>query len=1030
MPTQRLYCILCQKTFANDKTLATHTRKFHSETEHPLSLRNTAINVPSHLINDNFQTQARNFIHTHKNNLLIASININSIRNKFHHIEFLLNEQYLDILVINETRLTKNDDDQNFLNPFYYCHRRDRETDSGGGIMVFIKKELKIEGFHCDEDHEIIRFIFCPNYKSKIACIACYRPPNPENESSFISHLEFLSSSYESLVADVIIVGDINFDMLDRNHNKLWDLCQSFGYRNTISTGTRLNPTTKKYTLLDVILCLVLAYFLSSEVINVPFSDHSFIISAFDYKKKYNKSEKRLTRCLNKDKILLLKNRVKNVFASLPIAGICVNFQWNLIKLTLVSCLDSIAKLKHVPSKKSNNSPWIDKEYTMLAKKKDSSYRKAIALSQSKLLWEDFKFYRNKCASLFLRQKSLYFKNFISNTSLSTKKLWKKLAPYISPNKKSVLIASVILSDNLNNTDIDLASAFCNYFANVTLSFNFLDFAICLLYVTNHLIMCCPSGHLDENNRLYIRELTLDEVTKGLKALVPNSGVGEVGIESVIFSECADEIGMHITTLFNQIITTGVYPEEWKCAHITPVYKGKGPKKSLDSYRPISILSPVSKLFEKLLAEQIFYYLESNKLLHPAQYGFREKLSCELALNSLMETIRNGLDSKNDVISVFLDFSKAFDTIDHRLLINKLKFYNFDISLINLIENYLANRSIKVNANGKLSHSSALTTGVPQGSVLGPLLFIIFINDMCHLRLKSEIMLYADDTTITLIGKNPLTIINDIESDLVVLTEWLNHNKLVLNVKKSQAMCFNTNQILHKDIQKERLKLHIKCNNNIILFSSNVKLLGIEIDNKLTFEAQTKALCKKVNIKSYLLNKTLFLFTNNFRPILFKLFIQSHFDYCSTLTTHFTNKIHPTSLNLCFERSIFRILKIKISKKPILEQYAILKKFRILPLQLRLFFRLNTFIFNVFKNKNSVFFNIFNSYQSKRATRAHFITPPFLKQFKQYSFTSISCKLLNLFIYENLQIDNISSFKKYLHTNIIDLYMSSKEFWT
>ena len=152
---------------------------------------------------------------------------------------------------------------------------------------------------------------------------------------------------------------------------------------------------------------------------------------------------------------------------------------------------------------------------------------------------------------------------------------------------------------------------------------------------------------------------------------MPNSGVGEVGIESVIFSECADEIGRHITTLFNQIITTGVYPEEWKCAHITPVYKGKGPKKSLDSYRPISILSPVSKLFEKLLAEQIFYYLESNKLLHPAQYGFREKLSCELALNSLMETIRNGLDSKNDVISVFLDFSKAFDTIDHRLLINK-----------------------------------------------------------------------------------------------------------------------------------------------------------------------------------------------------------------------------------------------------------------------------------------------------------------------------------------------------------------------
>jgi hypothetical protein len=262
----------------------------------------------------------------------------------------------------------------------------------------------------------------------------------------------------------------------------------------------------------------------------------------------------------------------------------------------------------------------------------------------------------------------------------------------------------------------------------------------------------------------------------------------------------------------------------------------------LDIYRPISILSPVSKLFEQLLVVQVYAYLESENLLNAAQFAFRKNLSCELALNTLMKHVRSSLDSGKDVIALLLDYKKAYDTLDQELLIPKLPYYDFDNNLIKLIKSYLTNRTIKVKVNGKLSQSKLLNIGVPQGSVLGPLLFILFINDMCLLPIKSKLIVFADDTTLVADGPYPETIIRTLETDLIIITEWFRNNKLVLNAKKSQAICFNSNQKLDKKIQKSRSQLTINCENNKIAMVEQVKLLGIVIDNKLLFGPQTDAL--------------------------------------------------------------------------------------------------------------------------------------------------------------------------------------------
>jgi hypothetical protein len=496
-----------------------------------------------------------------------------------------------------------------------------------------------------------------------------------------------------------------------------------------------------------------------------------------------------------------------------------------------------------------------------------------------------------------------------------------------------------------------------------------------------------------KNDGLIIQRFTPNEVVAGLKSLSSTSGVGEVGIESRLFIECAEELGPVITDLYNLIISTHTFPNEWKCAHVTPIFKGKGLKTALDNYRPVSILSPISKLFETLLSQQISSFLESNKMLHPAQFGFRKKFSCELALTCMLDNWRDNLDRNNDIVAVFLDLSKAFDTVDHKLLLSKLPFYNFDPNLILLIDNYLSNRNIKVNINGTLSSSQPLLMGVPQGSVLGPLLFILFINDICFLDLHSKLCLYADDSTISSSGKTTASIITNIESDLILILDWLKHNKLIINVKKTQAMYINSNLKLRKTIQTDQSKLTINCNNTSIPFSSEVKLLGVIIDNKLSFTSQTNNICKKVNSKTHLLSKSLYLFTDQFKPTLFKLFIQSQFDYCSTLLIHHSNKSNKDRFSTCFCKSIKRILNINIFTNNCEDQYHKLHKFKILPLSFRHFFRFCTFLFNTLKNNNTEICISINNNISTSVTRQRYSELPFKKTFNKYSFTAISLKL-------------------------------------
>ena len=451
---------------------------------------------------------------------------------------------------------------------------------------------------------------------------------------------------------------------------------------------------------------------------------------------------------------------------------------------------------------------------------------------------------------------------------------------------------------------------------------------------------------------------------------------------------------------------------------ILPQFQKVVKKSDLGNYRPISILSPISKLFESLISTKIMSYLESNNMLHSSQFAYRKKISTEHAVIAMIEEWRKRLDEGFDVIAIFLDLSKAFDTVNHKILLAKLTYYNFHSNLINLIANYLTNRKIKVKVNDALSESQEIDVGVPQGSVLGPLLFIIYFNDFNFLQTKSKNFLYADDTTMSCFGHHIDLIIKNLEDDLKLVEEWLNHNRLLINWKKTEAIYFSPNAQARNLALNNNLNIDISQHKFIsfkdkkIKFVKTFKLLGFIIDNKLSFENQIVSICKKVNSITGLLAKSSYLFTDKIKPTLFKLFVMNRFEYCGVALIHLTNRSIFSRLEKCFAKSILRLIKVNIFSFTGKDEFIFLSKFNIFPLKYRMFFHFCTFLFNLCKNSNPFFIN--NFVKNISNTRRHFVENPFNTKYGQYSFITISTKVLNKFISEHVNLGNITAFKNYL----------------
>ncbi len=282
------------------------------------------------------------------------------------------------------------------------------------------------------------------------------------------------------------------------------------------------------------------------------------------------------------------------------------------------------------------------------------------------------------------------------------------------------------------------------------------------------------------------------------------------------------------------MINTGIFPDMLKIAKIIPIYK-KDDETQLTNYRPISLLPTISKIFEKVIFKQLYKFFKNNNLFYNSQYGFREGHSTEFAAIELVDKITVEMDNMNSPINIFLDLSKAFDMLNHEILISKLEYYGLHGLSIELVKSYLSNRKQYVEIEESDSDMLSLTIGVPQGSILGPLLFIIYINDIAHASKLFDFIIYADDTTLSttieMVFRNTIdqTTSDVLNKELSMINDWLKVNKLSLNVKKSKYMIFHTQK---KNVQS----LTLKIDNVVIERVAEFNFLGLTLDEHLTWK--------------------------------------------------------------------------------------------------------------------------------------------------------------------------------------------------
>ena len=365
------------------------------------------------------------------------------------------------------------------------------------------------------------------------------------------------------------------------------------------------------------------------------------------------------------------------------------------------------------------------------------------------------------------------------------------------------------------------------------------------------------------------------------------------------------ELSGLLALILNASLDQGLFPDSLKLAKVIPIFKN-GKKHEVSNYRPISLLSVFSKLYEKVMHSRILNFFNSNGCIYQRQYGFRPNHSCEHALLDAQSTIHNTLNKKQISLLLLIDFSKAFDMVDHSILLDKLYKYGIRGVAHNWFKTYLSGRNQYVTVNNIKSTINTLQHGVPQGSILGPLLFIIYINDISAIDKTIDFILYADDANILISGSTIQEIFEKLQIFLPKLEDWVNINSLKLNTTKTKYMIFSNTPGINN--------ISFKINNVLIERKVEDKFLGVLIDEKLNFTGHKAAIATKISRNCGVLYRARHVLNEKSLKSLYYSFIQSHLNYCSSVW----GLGHKNSLRSIFiaqKRAIRTIFFVKLYTK-------------------------------------------------------------------------------------------------------------------
>jgi hypothetical protein len=480
-----------------------------------------------------------------------------------------------------------------------------------------------------------------------------------------------------------------------------------------------------------------------------------------------------------------------------------------------------------------NDKKWITLGLRKSIKHKDKLFRRKLKEPSTENIIK-YKKYKNLLTTCLRQSEKMYYQKLFSDTRNGINNFWKAFGSTLNSSKrksKSYLSKIEIDGKSLTN-DCDIADAMNSYFSNVgniiskklgKAQGHFKD------YLKNKL-----------SNSFVLSPVTEHDILKELSKIKPNKAAGPDDLKPKLIKICKMELIQPLTLLYNKSIADAKFPSELKLAKVIALHK----KSSVflpQNYRPISLLNCFSKIFESLVYRQMIKFIEKHKIIYINQYGFRILHSSTLALIDIVDKIKNALDKNEYGLGIYLDAEKAFDLINHDILLSKLEHYGFRGHIQNFFRSYLNNRQQYTYINGHTSNTANISCGVPQGSILGPLLFILYVNDINNAidGHETEIILFADDTSLFLHHKDPHVLIQHAEDELSNIYKWFTCNRLSLSLGKSNFILFHGK---NKNSMPNLTRINI--HNATIPRVTHTKYIGLILDEHLTWDNHINTLCK------------------------------------------------------------------------------------------------------------------------------------------------------------------------------------------
>jgi len=786
------------------------------------------------------------------NYLNILCLNIRSINAHFDElILYLENDikcKQIDILVLTET--WHNTISCHYKMAGYNLFFSSTKRNQNDGIIIFVKNHINTEffDFNFTENNIVKLSLNINNIPITIICV--YRSPSVDN-ITLVNSLKEVLVSLNSDSGLIALIGDMNINIIGastyNNNNDYLDFLSVNGLNSFINVYTRM-PKGQQHSCLDHVFIksnnLNMYNKINAGVLLTEITDHCATILSIPILVKTDSSKNKIN-IINHETIksFLIKENWTNLYSSNSVNECCSIFQ-----SIISNAINNATTTKNVNSKNKILKDWMTKGLLCSARHKQYLSLKCKKHPNNEKLEAYYKKYKNNFTKIVRLAKVNFYEKKFHSVSHNVKSTWKLINEVTgsfqnnSHNVKNIKLNNDII--NIENDPVGGANVFNNYFVNVG---KLLAEKLAEGTFIDPIIYVKPDNLSFDSS--FLKHIDEFEVKLIINKYRDKTAAGHDRVSVKILKCISDIIVKPLVHIFNLSIQSGIFPDIFKLAIVKPLFKG-GDQKNMTNYRPISMLTNFAKIFEKIIKSRLVKYLENNNLLSKNQYGFRSGLGTENALYEVTQFIYENLDNGKKVFAVFLDLAKAFDTIHHDILSKILPIFGITNSSLNWFNSYISNRKQIVKLNDFLSDEKILNYGVPQGSVLGPILFILYINEICNLKIDGKIVTYADDTCLLFSDNSWEEVNHKAIKELNLTHSSLKKIGLFLNYDKTMYMKFSINKtispnftlIIHNCNQYKRCDQQT-CKE--IKEIAKIRYLGIIFDNNLRWDLHTSNLvCK------------------------------------------------------------------------------------------------------------------------------------------------------------------------------------------